>query len=76
VEANNWLHIIESKCGLLHCTEYQRTMFTAQQLGGPASAWWANFTTTIQDGHQVLWAEFCIAFRGHHISVALMAHKL
>jgi hypothetical protein len=51
-------------------------MFTAQQLGGPASAWWANFTTTIQDGHQVLWAEFCIAFRGHHISVALMAHKL
>jgi hypothetical protein len=48
----------------------------AQQLHGPASAWWANFTATIQDGHQVSWAEFCTAFREHHIPVGLMAHKL
>jgi hypothetical protein len=40
------------------------------------SAWWANFTATIQDGHQVLWAEFCTAFRRHNIPVGLMAHKL
>jgi hypothetical protein len=24
----------------------------------------------------VSWAEFCIAFRGHHIPASLMAHKL
>jgi hypothetical protein len=47
LEADNWLHIIESKFGLLHCTEIQKTLFTAQQLRGPASAWWANFTATI-----------------------------
>jgi hypothetical protein len=40
------------------------------------SAWWANFTATIQDGHQVLWAEFRTAFCGHHIPTGLMAHKL
>jgi hypothetical protein len=40
------------------------------------SAWWANFTATIQDGHQVLWAEFRTAFRGHHIPTGLMSHKL
>jgi hypothetical protein len=76
LEADNWLRIIESKFGLLHCTEIQKTLFTAQQLHGPASACWANFTTTIQDGHQVSWAEFCTAFRGHHIPTGLMARKL
>jgi hypothetical protein len=40
------------------------------------SAWWANFTTTIQDGHQVPWAEFYTAFRGHHIHAGMMARKL
>jgi hypothetical protein len=40
------------------------------------SAWWANFIATSQDGHLVLWAEFHVAFRGHHIPAGLMAHKL
>jgi hypothetical protein len=53
LEVDNWLCIIESKFGLLHCTEIHKTLFMAQQLCGPTSAWWANFTTTIQDGHQV-----------------------
>jgi hypothetical protein len=30
----------------------------AQQLRGSASAWWANFTATIQDDHQMSWDEF------------------
>jgi hypothetical protein len=51
LEANNWLRIIESKFGLLHYIEIKKTLFTTQQLHGPASAWWANFTATIQDGH-------------------------
>jgi hypothetical protein len=51
LEADNWLCILESRFGLLHCTEFQKTLFTAQQLRGPTSAWWANFTTTIQDDH-------------------------
>jgi hypothetical protein len=51
LEADNWLRIIESKFRLLHYTEIQKTLFVAQQLHGPVSAWWANFTATIQDGH-------------------------
>jgi hypothetical protein len=59
------------------CTALKsRKLFMAQQLHGPTSAWWANFTATIQDGHQVTWAEFRIAFCGHQIPVGLMAHKL
>jgi hypothetical protein len=76
LEVDNWLHVIESKFGLLHYTEIQKALFVAQQLRGPMSAWWANFTATIQDGHQVSWAEFCTAFRGHHIPMGMMAHKL
>jgi hypothetical protein len=29
VEANNWLRVTESKFGLLHCTELQKTLFVA-----------------------------------------------
>jgi hypothetical protein len=76
LEVDNWLHIIQSKFGLLHCTEVQKTLFAAQQLHGPTSAWRANFTATIQDGHQVPWAEFRMAFCGHHIPAGLMARKL
>jgi hypothetical protein len=76
LEADNWLRIIESKFGLLHSTMIQKTLFVAQQLCGPASAWWANFTATIQDGYQVPWAKFRMAFRGYHIPVGLMVHKL
>jgi hypothetical protein len=47
LEADNWLRIIESKFRLLHCSKIQKTLFTAQQLRGPVSAWWANFTATI-----------------------------
>jgi hypothetical protein len=29
LEADNWLHIIEPKFQLLHCTEFQKTLFAA-----------------------------------------------
>jgi hypothetical protein len=67
LEADNWLHITESKFGLMHCTDFQKTLYMVQQLRGSASAWWANFTATLQDDHQVSWAEFHEAFREHHI---------
>jgi hypothetical protein len=52
-EVDNWLRITESRFGLLHYTEFQKTLYVAQHLRWPASAWWANFTATLQDGHQV-----------------------
>jgi hypothetical protein len=56
-EVDNWLRITESKCELLHYTEFQKTLYATQQLRGPANAWRANFTTTLQDSHQVLWVD-------------------
>jgi hypothetical protein len=37
LEADHWLRVMESKFGLLRCTEVQKTLFTAQQLWGDAS---------------------------------------
>jgi hypothetical protein len=34
LEADHWLRVMESKFGLLHCTEVQKTLFVAQQLRG------------------------------------------
>jgi hypothetical protein len=36
LEADNWLHTTESKFGLLYCSEYQKTLYAAQQLRGSA----------------------------------------
>jgi hypothetical protein len=41
LEADSWLRTIESKFGLLNCTEYQQTLYTTQQLRGSAVACWA-----------------------------------
>jgi hypothetical protein len=47
LEANHWLRVTESKFRLLHCSEFQKILFVAQQLCGSANAWWATYTATI-----------------------------
>jgi hypothetical protein len=75
LEADHWLRVMESKFGLLRCTEEQKTLFTTQQLRGDASAWWANYTATRPTDYQVSWAEFRDAFRTHYIPVGVMTKK-
>jgi hypothetical protein len=75
LEADYWLRTIESKFGLLHCTEHQKTLFAAQQLLGNAGAWWANFTTALPANHQVQWTEFREAFRAQRIPADIMLTK-
>jgi hypothetical protein len=76
LEADIWLLTIESKFGLLHCTEYQKSLYAAQQLRGAAGAWWASYIATLPEDHHVPWGEFHTAFRAHHLSVGLLRSKL
>jgi hypothetical protein len=76
LEADNWLCTIESMFGLLHYTEYQKTLYATQQLRGSAGTWWASYNATLLDDHQLPWGEFHTTFRGHHLSAGLMHHKL
>jgi hypothetical protein len=75
LEADHWLRVIESKFGLLHCMEVQKTLFTAQQLRGDTSAWWANYAATRPADYQVPWTESHSAFRAHHIPAGVMRKK-
>jgi hypothetical protein len=75
LEADHWLRVIESKFGLLHCTEVQKTLFAAQQLCGDTSAWWANYAATRPADYQVSWTEFRSAFHTHHIPAGMMRKK-
>jgi hypothetical protein len=75
LEADHWLRVIESKFGLLHCTEVQKTLFIAQQLCGDATAWWANYVATHPADYQVLWTKFRSTFRSHHILAGVMRKK-
>jgi hypothetical protein len=53
LEADHWLRAIESKFGILCCTEVQKTLFVLQQLHGDASAWWTNYIATHPMDYQV-----------------------
>jgi hypothetical protein len=75
LEADHWLRVIESKFGLLHCTEVQKTLFVMQQLCGDASAWWANYAATHPTDYQVSWTEFRSAFHAHYIPACMMRKK-
>jgi hypothetical protein len=75
LEADHWLRVMESRFGLLHCTEVQKTLFTAQQLRGDTSVWWANYTTTRPVDYHVPWAEFPDAFCAYYIPTGVMRKK-
>jgi hypothetical protein len=76
LEVDIWLHITESKFRLLHYTEYQKTLYVAQQLKGSAGAWWASYIAALPIDHHVPWDEFRTAFCAHLLSVGLLRTKL
>jgi hypothetical protein len=76
LEADDWSHTTESKFSPLHCTEYQKTLYAAQQLRGPAGAWWASYTSTFLVDHHVPWGEFRTAFCGHQLLAGTICRKL
>jgi hypothetical protein len=77
LEADTWLCIMESKFGLLHCTEYQKTLYIAQQLRGLVGAWWASYIVALPTDHHVPWGEFRTAIHAHHhLSAGLLHSKL
>jgi hypothetical protein len=76
LEVDDWLCTTESMFILLHCIEYQNTMYATQQLRGPAGVWWASYTTALPADHHVPWGEFHAAFRGHHLSAGTIRRKL
>jgi hypothetical protein len=45
-------------------------------LRGPASTWWANFSTIQPAGHQITWEEFKLAFREHYVPEGVLQMKL
>jgi hypothetical protein len=75
LEADEWIHVIEQKFGLLRCSETQKPLFAAQQLWGPASTWWGNFVDVQPVGHQITWDEFKLVFREHYIPEGVLHMK-
>jgi hypothetical protein len=76
LEVDSWLRTTEYKFGLLHHTEYQKTLYTAQQLRGLVGAWWASYIIALPTDRDVPWGEFCTTFRAHRLSVGLVYTRL
>jgi hypothetical protein len=75
LEADEWVRVMEHKFWLIRCTETQKPLFAAQQLRGPASTWWANFSAIQPIGHQITWEEFKLAFRAHYVPEGVLRIK-
>jgi hypothetical protein len=78
LDADAWLHIIESKFALLTtpCADSSKASFAAQQLRGAARIWWDNFYAMQPAGHIISWEEIRSAFRAHYIPEGLLERKL
>jgi hypothetical protein len=78
LDADAWLHIIESKFALLTIpyADSSKASFAAQQLRGAARIWWDNFYAMQPAGHIISWDEFRTAFRAHYIPEGLLEWKL
>jgi hypothetical protein len=50
-------------------------LFAVQQLRGPASTWWANFSAIQPAGHQITWEEFKLAFREYYVPEGVLHMK-
>ena len=57
-------------------TKEQKVRFAAQQLLGPASAWWDTFNAMQPMDHHVTWQEFTTAFHEYYIPAGLLNRKL
>jgi hypothetical protein len=78
LDADAWLHIIESKFALLTipCADSSKASFATQQLCGAARIWWDNFYSMQPAGHVITWEEFRAAFRAYYIPEGLLERKL
>jgi hypothetical protein len=78
LDADAWLHTIESKLALLSapCSDENKALFAAQQLRGTARLWWDHFHAMQPTDHIVTWNEFQTAFQAHHIPEGLIERKL
>jgi hypothetical protein len=76
LEVDSWLRTTESMFGLLHCIEYQKTLYAAQQLRGTVGAWWASYIGALPADHHVPWSDFFTTFHTHHLSTGLLRTKL
>jgi hypothetical protein len=75
-KADSWLRTTESKFGILHYTEYQKTLYAMQQLRGSARAWWASYIAALPVDHHFQWGKFHTTFYAHHLSAGLLRTKL
>jgi hypothetical protein len=66
---------MEQKFGLIRCIETQKPLFATQQLRGPASTWWENFSAIQPVWHQITWEEFKLAFREHYVPEGVLHMK-
>ena len=71
---DDWLRKIGRELTTAGCTHAKKVCFVANQLDGPATSWWENYTTTFPIAN-VTWDQFQQAFRTAHVSAEVLSLK-
>lgn len=75
IEADDWLREIEMKLEVVHADDRDKVLLAAQQLTGPALAWWQSYKEVNPDARTMLWDEFVKLFRDHHVPNSVVKLK-
>ena len=75
IVADDWLRTTNKKLDTVQVVGADRVRFAAHQLEGPAAEWWDNYQVTHPDIEAILWNQFEVAFRTHHIAAGVMSLK-
>jgi hypothetical protein len=75
IDADDWLKTIEKKLQVIQCTNWERVLFAAHQLVGPARDWWDAYVEAPEEPKTINWQELWNNFRTHHVSFGMMKLK-
>ncbi|XP_066311177.1 uncharacterized protein [Miscanthus floridulus] len=75
LQADDRLRAIERQLEIAQCDDKEKDLYASRQLQGAALDWWDSFHFGRTEANPITWAEFCSAFRSHHMPVGLMKLK-
>jgi hypothetical protein len=72
MDVDDWLKTNEKKLQVVQCSNWERVLFAAHQLVGPATDWWDAYIEAHEEPETINWQEFRNNFRTHHLSFGMM----
>jgi hypothetical protein len=75
MDADDWLKTVGKKRQVVQCNNREKVMLASHQLIGPTSDWWDAHVEAHEEPKSIIWNDFKMAFRSHHIPQGVIKLK-